>query len=399
MLNRLNTLLIHATGSGRAMAARTTLWRGLLKKPVDASPPAWVEKTPLRKLFTGLNNYTGLSYVNDWKEAFAAHPRLNCQHLDAQNLIAAKAVLKQVKDFDLIVLFHSALGDMVSTLNLLAPALCARRGVLLALVGNEYDLMPEKITFLKKTGAQVVGTQLPLAAGRWLYQELEQAGTRIVAAPHGLNPAVYHPRPDISRSADAGFRGSFYPAWVGEEARNALIRWFRDKGAEQGLTVDISAGCLDREVYASHLCSFRAVVGGESGMRCLERDAKALTAAKAFARQNPQATAEDIYNRFYMNVLSAVDGRAVSSRHFEPMGTKTAQVLVEGFYNGLLLPGKHYIAVNPDFSNLQDAVLQLKDKALCGQMAEYAYADAMENHTYARRVESLVSQVEALDKI
>ncbi len=389
MSSRLNTLLIDTNGFGWTVAAKTTLWCGLMRKPVDHQPAPWVQKTPLKKLFTGMNTYAGLSYVNDWKEAFVAHPRLSCQHLDAQNLLAAQAVMKRVKDFDLIVLLHTALGDAVGVLNLLAPALGNRRGALLALVGNEYDLMPQKIAFLKKVQAQVVGTQLPLAAGRWLYQEL--AGAKIVSAPHGLNPAVYHPRPDIPRAVDAGFRGSFYPAWVGEDSRDALIRWFRDKGAEQGLSVDIGAGCLGREVYASHLCSFRAVVGGESGMRCLERDARAMTAAKAYARQNPQATGQDIYNRFYLNVQNAVDGRAVSSRHFEPMGTKTVQVLVEGFYNGLLLPGKHYIAVNPDFSNLDEAVLMLKDKTLCREMAEYAYADAMENHTYARRVESLVN--------
>ena len=63
------------------------------------------------------------------------------------------------------------------------------------LVGNEYNLpwarLGEKRDFLRAVGADYVGTQLPIEAGRWLYAD---TGAKVLALPHALNDRRFSPR-------------------------------------------------------------------------------------------------------------------------------------------------------------------------------------------------------------
>jgi hypothetical protein len=66
---------------------------------------------------------------------------------------------------------------------------------------------------------------------------------------------------------------------------------------------------------------------------------------------------------------------AISPRHLEAVITKTAQVLVEGRYSGVLEPDRHYIPVRRDFSNLDEALERLHDLEAVEAMTERAYQD------------------------
>ena len=69
--------------------------------------------------------------------------------------------------------------------------------------------------------------------------------------------------------------------------------------------------------------------------------------------------------------------KALSSRHFEAIGTKTCQVLLEGSYNGILVPEVHYVGVKKDLTAI----------------VERAYDLAMSAQTCAHRVAGLVRAV------
>ena len=47
---------------------------------------------------------------------------------------------------------------------------------------------------------------------------------------------------------------------------------------------------------------------------------------------------------------------ALSPRHLEACATRTAQILVEGEYSGVLRPGEHYLELRRDLSNLDDVL-------------------------------------------
>jgi hypothetical protein len=265
-----------------------------------------------------------------------------------------------------------------------------RRGKLAVFVGNEYDLMDEKISFIKTAGADYVCSQLPIEPARALYAE---SGATVLAMPHALNPDVYRVQPGVSRTIDVAFVGDLYDRLIGDQERTRIVQFFSGHGAEYGLTCDVRAARMPRAEWAAYLNSCHAVVGAESGTYYLQRTGEALNCAKAYLKKEPAAQFEAIYQRCFAGAEQCLNGKAISSRHFEPIGTKTCQVLVEGGYNGILEADRHYIAVKRDLSNIQDAISRLKDQEYRSQITENAYDHVLSSHTYAHRVDALVKRV------
>ena len=76
---------------------------------------------------------------------------------------------------------------------------------------------------------------------------------------------------------------------------------------------------------------------------------------------------------------------AIGPRHLEAVLTRTAQVLVEGTYNGILQPWRHYLPVRRDFANLPELLEMVRDHALLQNMVDRAYKDVFLSgrYTYA----------------
>ena len=55
--------------------------------------------------------------------------------------------------------------------------------------------------------------------------------------------------------------------------------------------------------------------------------------------------------------------KAISSRHFDAIAAKTCQIMQRGRFNYILDADKHYIAIEADFSNVEDAESRFKGAA------------------------------------
>lgn len=391
--DRIKTLVLYATGSAHwAPIALDTLLRGVLHVSDDGSVPT----RPLSKRLAarGLRtrfHYQNLSYVQDWQDAFVRAPQLDIDVFNTINLVDFARISRKIKDYDLIVVLHSAVGDKFSLLRRVEGWFQDRHGKLLVLPGNEYTLMPDKIGFLRSISADFVGSQLPLDAAEWLYAECEQ--TRVLAAPHALNPRVYFPDPAATRSIDVGFVGDIHPFFVGDLERTRTVRFFEQRGEALGLTCDIRTRRMPREDWASFLNRCKGIIGAESGTYYLERSDQTRDAVQGYLRDHPDASFDDVHQRYFQNYACPVSGKAISSRHFEPIGALTAQILLEGRYNDILLPDEHYIALRKDYSNIQDVVARFKDDRYRTEMAHRTREYVLANHTYRHRVESLISAI------
>ena len=111
--------------------------------------------------------------------------------------------------------------------------------------------------------------------------------------------------------------------------------------------------------------------------------------------ENRAATFDEVYGRFYHELPRSISGKCISSRHFEPIGTKTCQLLLEGNYNGILKADEHYIAIRKDLTNIDDAIERFRDAGHRTRIAERAYDFVMAEHTYRHRVEKLLRTVTA----
>src|SRR3954454_22176133 len=185
MRDRIKTLLLEANGTHPAAVALDTIGQGLLTAREGA--PAWISRSPtLRKVFG--DRYATASYMSDWRDAFHACRDLAVDTCNITNLLEFHSNRPRIREYDLVVVLHSAAGDRMWILNTLSSWFQGRRGKLAVFVGNEYDLMDEKISFVRDAGAEFVCSQLPVETARALYNGCAAA---VVPMPHALNPDVY----------------------------------------------------------------------------------------------------------------------------------------------------------------------------------------------------------------
>jgi len=294
----------------------------------------------------------------------------------------------EIVNYDLIVLLHSTNADSIIPLVLLENYFKNRKGKLLMFVGNEYCLMPEKIRFINEVEVDYVASQLPEDAARWLYSDC--SNSKLLLVPHALNEKIYRPyQEQHSRSIDIGFIGDRYSYTIGDVERTELAEYFSQNILRQKITTDIRIGRklrIPRDGYVEFLNSIRGTIGAESGTFYLEKTDKTQKEVEAFLSRCPKATFAEVCKRFFEHYPNPVNGKAISSRHFEAIGTKTCQILLEGNYNGILKPNTHYISLNKDYSNVDQVLEKFGDEDFVRRMVENTYEYVLDNHTHGHRV-------------
>ena len=391
MKERLRTLYLEANGVGSQVIIADTVLRGILGYCDGAIPPRRLRRYRwISTLFAELRDvYAQLSYAADWRDAFAASPDLAIERCNINDLVHFAKCLLGIRKYDLIIIAHTAAGDDMSVLLRAARWFDRRRAPMVVFIGNEYDILDDKIAFIRAVEAEYVCSQLPLPAAKYLYRECDKS--RILEMPHALNPARYFPNPELQREVDIGFIGDIYWPFVGDRERTDLIEWFEHHGAEYGLHCDIRRQRVGREQWCRFLNGCKAVIGAESGTYYLNERGKLLERARAYNLfEQPEASFEEVFGKFYRGQKREVSGKSISSRHFEPVGTKTCQILLRGHYNGIFEPDRHYIALDSDLGNIGEALLRFRDPGYREQMAEETYEYVMDRHTYAHRIADLV---------
>jgi hypothetical protein len=390
MTERHRTLVLDANAFGWREHAADTVLLGLFGLKDYESVPGRLRSLPVIR---GLKaRYEALGYVNDWRDAFAACPVLDITVCNVTNLIDYARALRRIGEFDLVVVLHSALGDSAVPLLPTAERFRKRGGKLAVFIGNEYDLMAEKLRFLERSGADYVCTQLPIESARWLYAGVTSA--EVLPTPHALNPHIYHPSEKRSRIRDIGFVGAVYPEFIGDVERTRLIHEVEAQAAAHQLRFELRKGNVPRLEWARFLADSEGTVGAESGSYFLDREGLLIRRAKKYQAAHPSTPFAELFERFFDHPeVEYVSGKCISSRHFEAVGTQTAQILLAGEYNGILQAGEHYISVEKDLSNLDEALRAFGDVEFRRAVAERAYEHVLGAHTYAHRVEAVLRAV------
>lgn len=404
-----------------------------------------------------------LSYLDDWLDAFVTDERFKITEI---NLFTIKEKLtKIIKDnFDLIVLLHSVLKslDSIKRAEQEVHFFQDRKSKLLSFVADEVNLhitpLSKKIDFLKKIEPDYIGTQLPLEAGQWLYEDIVNA--KILPLPHALNPEVFKPlKAYDEREYDIGIISVPYPIYLGDNERNEIMNCFESISRKKNLKVKIIKAVtksqrLSRKDWALFLNNCKGTTSSEAGSYYLEKDDKTVLeimdylknkmkqvgqAKKIIDNQSklwfiwnklPYSIKEwikkmlfvndtiiskfskklvtwdgyisydeslypEIYEKFYKNrEKNKVYTKAISSRHFDAIGTKTVQILFEGKYNDILMPNKHFIELKKDFSNLQEVIEKFKDREYIRKIVDSAYDYVINCHTYRHRIDMIYKTIE-----
>jgi hypothetical protein len=100
-------------------------------------------------------------------------------------------------------------------------------------------------------------------------------------------------------------------------------------------------------------------------------------------REQPDLPYEEIHRRFLASHEGQVRMNQISPRIFEAIAARTALVLFEGEYSGVILPHLHFIPLSKDFSNVDQVLAQLDDLELLTAMTERAYRDVVASGKYS----------------
>ena len=115
-------------------------------------------------------------------------PRLNVDLCNINNLLHLGRCLLGIRKYDLIIISHAAAGDDMA-LSRVGHYLQRRRGKIAMFIGNEYDLLDEKLMFISEVEPEYVCSQLPMSAARYLYQGATRC--EIVELPtHSTRPVI-----------------------------------------------------------------------------------------------------------------------------------------------------------------------------------------------------------------
>jgi hypothetical protein len=199
------------------------------------------------------------------------------------------------------------------------------------------------------------------------------------------------------RTIDIGYRTVPGKPYLGRHAalKADMAAAVREHAVARGLRVDISTRARDTfygDDWYRFLARCRYTIGVEGGASVLDRDGSVRACVDSRLIASPEATFAELEAACFPGRDGELALFAISPRHLEACATRTAQILVEGEYNGVLRPGEHYVELRRDLSNL-DTVLDAVagDGEEAGQMAARAHADVVApgRYTYRRLVEDV----------
>jgi len=192
------------------------------------------------------------------------------------------------------------------------------------------------------------------------------------------------------RPIDLGYRASIPLDWLGRHAllKVELGERFAERARGRKLAVDMSTQRSDTllgDAWYRFLLRCKYTLGVEAGASVIDRDGTIHEKTLAYRKERPGARFEEIEARCFPGRDGDLMLRCLSPRHLEACATRTCQVLVEGSYNGILEPGRHYIELRGDLGNLEAALDLIEQDRLREEITARAHEDIVASGRYTYR--------------
>jgi hypothetical protein len=272
----------------------------------------------------------------------------------------------------------------------------AFRGLKILAVQDEYDRTDTLKAAIKDMGFHIVLTCVPQDSLEYVYPKSKFPGVTFITVftgyvtddfDNGQNP----PPPLKDRPIVVGYRGRDIGGRYGRLGfdKFEIGRRMKEICDKRGVVNDIAMDEASRiygTAWFDYLGRCRSMLGSESGSNVFDFDGSIETLYKKMMAENGGVPPS------YESMLPIVAERdnaikmgQISPRVFECAITRTPMVLFRGRYSDAIQPDEHYIALEKDFSNVEDVLRRLEDIPALEAMTERAYAHLVGSGRFSYR--------------
>ena len=301
--------------------------------------------------------------------------------------------------YDVVVIHYSVRLSVEEHLSLAcSDALQGYGGLKIAFIQDDYETTEITRRWLERLGIHAVFTIVPKAYIEDVYPKSRFPYVEFRETLTGFVPLRPKPpdllKPMAKRTSTIGYRGRDLPYWYGNLGQEKLIigQRMRQICDERGIAVNIEWETGQR-IYGNDWYTFledsKATLATESGTNVFDEYGDIRRNVEKALAADPTLTYEQIFARYLAQHEGRIVVNQISPKVFEAIAYKTALVMFEGSYSGVVEPWKHYIPLKKDFSNVDDVLSKVTDDEYLQAIAERAYAHVIESgqHSYRRFVE------------
>jgi len=295
--------------------------------------------------------------------------------------------------FDVAIVHYSTRVSVREGLDKgIARALSSFNGLKVLFLQDEYEGTEIAREWMDQIRFNIVYTCIPKEHIEKVYPSYRFPTTDFLPTLTGYVPESssieLFAKPLEERSAVIAYRGrKLHPVYgkLGYEKYNIGIE-MRARAEARGIKVDIETD-YDKRLYGDSwyefLGSARATLGTESGANIFDVDGSLRKKIDELVAAHPAITFEDLQ----VSLLGPYDGQIkmnqISPKIFEAIRLRTALILFEGTYSGVVEADRHYIPLKKDFSNVDEIFSKIHDDKFLLDMTDRAYEDIVASGRYS----------------
>jgi len=326
--------------------------------------------------------------ISEHLHAFTEYSRHRLHFLPATKHIGGMRQF-DASMYDALVIHYSVRVSIEDHLSDVAAHLLANyAGPKLLFIQDEYDATEMTRRWIERLGIDGVFTNVPLNQVGMVYPRERFPHVDFLPTLTGYVPEDpmldFYAMPIGEREIMIGYRGRCLPHQYGDLGHEKYRIGIEMKRCAEaaGFPVDIEVEDAKR-IYGADwyrfLGSCRATLGTESGSNVFDEDGNLAKLAKIYA----DWPYEEFAARYLQGRQSRIRMNQISPKIFEAIRLRTALVLFEGSYSGVVRPETHYITLKKDFSNVQEVLAKLADLDYVQALTERAYEDIIVSGRYS----------------
>ncbi len=295
--------------------------------------------------------------------------------------------------FDAILIHYSARVAFGHISDALRGRIARHPGQKILFVQDEYDLTFNLWRTIDELGVAIVFTCVPSLHREKIYPSSRFPKVRFIDTLTGYCPELIYETSSLpsalNRPISIGYRGRALPYFYGDLGQEKLeiAKGVRAACERRGVSFDIEWD-EEKRIYGSEWPRFlmrcKATLGTESGANRFDFDGGLRKAVNEVLAEHPGLNYKEFKRRMGWGEECPIMNQ-ISPRFFEAIAYRTALVLFEGNYSGILQPGVHYIPLCKDFSNINEVMAAVSDDALLDRLTDQAYSDIIQSGRYTYR--------------